>query len=669
MEDVAKLRHEMVSKRVRASGVRDARVLDAMRLVPRHLFVPDHLRPFAYEDRPLVLAEGLVLAQPSVIALQLEALALTGEERVLEIGAGAGYVSALLAHLAKEVFAIEADGPTALRAAEALADLGVGNVRHLHDSGAEGWRDEAPFDAILVLGGAANVPEVLTSQLALGGQLVMPVGPDPRGQEIVRVTRLPRGALRQEDIADVRYVPRLSRVGWEGEPPEPDAGTAALYSQIAAPAVVRAALPDLIAASAEPFETVETADLTPMIERIGDRRLVLIGEATHGTSEFYRFRARLTRRLIEEKGFTIVAAEADWPDAARIDHYVRHRDAPPAEWEAFARFPTWMWRNRETHDFITWLHGWNADRPANWRAGFYGLDLYSLFASTRAVVDYLSDVDPALAETARARFACLHPWEADPAAYGHAAITGAYRDCADQVTQVLADLHRNRTAYAARDGARLFDATQNAYVAVNAERYYRVMYYGSRASWNLRDGHMFETLQNVMAFHGDASKAVVWAHNSHVGDARATEMSRRGEQNLGELAARGFGAQSYRIGFGTDRGEVAAASNWGGEMEVKTLRPAHPQSHERQFRETGQPGLILPLGGLEGRLSEALSAPRLQRAVGVIYRPETELASHYFEADLPRQFDEYVWIDRTHAVAPLATGTMEGLPDTYPFAL
>lgn len=665
MLDFTSLRHEMVSHQIYSRGVRDERVLAAMRLVPRHSFLPVHQQAEAYEDRPIVIAEGLVLAQPSVIAVMLEALALTGEERVLEVGAGAGYIAALLGRLAREVLTIEPHGPTAQRAAEALADSGSENVRILHASGAEAWREMAPFDAILVSGNTPDVPEVLKAQLALGGRLVVPVGADPRGQQLVRVTRLPRGQFNQEDLADLRYVPRLARVGWEGEQPEPDAGRADIYAPPAAPST----LPGLIAAAAEPFETPETADLAPLLDRIGDRRLVLIGESTHGTSEFYRFRARLTRRLIEEKGFAIVAAEADWPDAARIDHFVRHRTAPPAEWEAFARFPTWMWRNQETHDFITWLREWNASRPANWQTGFYGLDLYSLFASTRAVVTYLTEVDPALAEIARARFGCLHPWEADPAAYGHAAITGAYHDCADQVVKVLADLHRNCATYVARDGERLFDATQNAYVAVNAERYYRVMYFGSRASWNLRDGHMFETLQNVMAFHGDASKAIVWAHNSHVGDARATEMSRRGENNLGELCARGFGMDSYRIGFGTDHGEVAAASQWGGPMEVKKLRPSHRASHERQFHLTQHPGLILPLQALNSQLAEELSAFRLQRAVGVIYRPESELASHYFGADLRHQFDEYVWLDRTHAVEPLDTEQAKGLPDTYPFAL
>ena len=267
----------------------------------------------------------------------------------------------------------------------------------------------------------------------------------------------------------------------------------------------------MISQHGEPFETINEAPLDGLLERIGDARIVLIGEASHGTSEFYRMRASITCRLIEEKGFTIVAAEADWPDAARIDHYVRHRAARPSEWEAFARFPTWMWRNQETRKFVDWLHTYNAAREANRRCGFYGLDLYSLYVSVDAIISYLDDVDPALADVARHRYGCLSPWEADPASYGRAALRNSYRNCEDAVTSMLVDLYARRQAYIERDGERFLDASQNAQLVANAERYYRTMYYGSRSSWNLRDGHMFETLQNVLDFHGPRSKAMVRA--------------------------------------------------------------------------------------------------------------------------------------------------------------
>ena len=667
MQDDARLRWDMVSHQIFTRGVRDERVLSAMRLIPRHEFLPQHLRPLAYADQPVPIAEGLTLPQPYVVAYMIEALGLKGGEKVLEIGAGTGYAAAVLARIAGQVYIIERNGQQAETAASRLADLDVQNVHFRHDTGTKGWVEEAPFDAILVAAGAPFVPETLKSQLATGGRMVVPIGTDPRAQELVRVTRLPKGQFAQEDLADLRFVPLIGNQGWEGEPPVPDMGTARIMP---APSISTPTLPHLITRHAEVFDSVETADLTPMLDRIGTRSVVLIGESSHGTAEFYRFRARLTQRLIAEKGFTIIAAEADWPDAARIDHFVRHRDAPPADWEAFARFPTWMWRNSEMHAFITWLQNWNADRQPAERTGFYGLDLYSLFTSTRAVVDYLQEVNPALATLARTRFACLTPWETDPAAYGYAALSGAYRDCAKDITQVLVDLHRLRLDQIDRDGDRLFDAQQNAYLVTNAERYYRVMYYGSRASWNLRDGHMFETLENVMQHQGPLAKAVVWAHNSHIGDARATEMARRGEHNLGEMCARGFGAQSYRIGFGTDHGTVAAASDWGGAMQVMPLRPAHRQSYEHQFHLTGLPGLILPMrAGSELDVATELENPRLERAVGVIYRPESELASHYFEASLPHQFDEYVWIDKTNAVPPLPVKETQGLPDTYPFGL
>lgn len=665
MPEFEKRRSEMVTRQIGARGVRDPKVLGAVERVPREAFVPERLRDRAYEDRPLPISAEVIIPQPYIVAYMIEALALQGGEKVLDIGTGSGYTAAILAEIAGEVFTIERHSKVAARASAALLDAGYHNVHTLHDTGSRGWQEEAPFDAILVSGATPFVPETLKNQLAEGGRMVVPVGTDLHAQELVRVTRRDRGQFDREDLADVRFVPLIGAQGWEGEAPS---------AQTAPPRVTQRrprtseTLPGLIRARGEAFEDVESAPLGRMIERIGDARVVLIGEASHGTSEFHRMRALITQRLIEEKGFTIVAAEADWPDAAHIDNYVRHRETPPSEWEAFARFPTWMWRNEETRAFADWLHAWNAPRAPATRAGFYGLDLYSLFTSAQSTIDYLEDVDKELARIARERYGCLSPWEADPAAYGRAALTGAYHGCEDEVVAMLAELIKKRQDFAWNDGDRFLDAAQNAALVANAEKYYRIMYYGSRASWNLRDDHMFETLQNVMKYHGDGVRAVVWAHNSHIGDARATEMSRRGERNLGELCARGFGADSYRIGFGTDRGTVAAASNWNGPMEVKQVMPSHTQSFERQFHLSGLPGVILPMrAGHELDVATELSKPRLERAIGVIYRPETELASHYFEAELSRQFDEYIWIDKTRAVTPLETGQVRGVPETYPF--
>ena len=664
MTDAAARRAGMIEELVSAGGVRDPRLLGAVRDIPREDFLPEHLGNEAYENRALTVAEDERALPPRVVAYMIEALGLRGHEKVLEIGAGTGYAAALLSQLAREVFAIERHGALAAKAAAALQDAGCANAHVLHEGGTRGWEEQGPFDAILVSGAVPHVPETLKNQLAVGGRMVVPVGTDPAAQELVRVTRRERGSFDREDLADVRNVRPLRGQGIEGEPPVPAPARAGGTRRAMHPED----LPGLIRARAEPFETVGDADLDGLVERIGDARVVLIGEASHGTSEFYRMRARITRRLIEEKGFSIVAVEADWPDAARIDHYVGHRAGPQPDWKAFARFPTWMWRNAETQEFTDWLRAWNASRPADERAGFYGLDLYSLFNSAQATIDYLETVDADLARIARERYGCLSPWGDDPAAYGRAAITGAYRDCEDEVVAMLADLMRKRQDLAHRDGARFLDAAQNAALVAHAERYYRLMYYGSRASWNLRDDHMFETLQNVMRFHGDDSRAVVWAHNSHVGDARATEMARRGERNLGELCARGYGAKSYRIGFGTDHGTVAAASAWDGPVEIKTVRPSHARSYERQFHLSGLPGCILPMrAGEELDVATALSHRRFERAIGVIYRPETEFESHYFEAELPRQFDEYIWIDETSAVAPLAARAEDGLPETYPF--
>ncbi|MGI9571200.1 MAG: erythromycin esterase family protein, partial [Desulfobulbia bacterium] len=588
-------------------------------------------------------------------------------EKVLEIGAGSGYAAAVLGEIAKEVYTIERIAQLAEKAASHLIDGGYDNVHVLHADGTRGWSDEAPFDAILVSAGAPVVPETLKSQLALGGRMVVPVGRNDRAQELIRITRLEKGQFDREDLADVRFVPLIGEEGWEIEDPVTHTRRPRLIQSMPRTSET---LPSLISRHGEVFEAPVTANLDPLLERIGNARVVLIGEATHGTSEFYRMRARITEQLIYQKDFNIVAVEADWPDAARIDNYVRQRDVPPSEWEAFGRFPTWMWRNEEVKIFIDWLHEHNKTRPNESCCGFFGLDLYSLYHSVASVINYLEDIDPDLAEVARHRYGCLTPWEADPAAYGHAALTGAYHDCEQQVTKMLVDLHAKRQEFLEHDSDLYFDATQNAQLIKNAERYYRTMYYGSRASWNLRDSHMFEILQNIMTFKGDSSKAVIWAHNSHIGDASATEMSARGEYNLGELCRKGFGDQSYHIGFGTDHGTVAAASAWDGPMEVKIVLPSHPQSYERQFHLTNAPGLFLPLrAGHELDVMTELSKPKLERAIGVIYRPETELSSHYFEAELPRQFNEYIWIDRTSAITPLPAGQIQGLPETYPFGV
>jgi protein-L-isoaspartate(D-aspartate) O-methyltransferase len=661
------LRKEMVERDIVARGVRDDLVLDAMRKVPRELFLPKNLREFAYEDSPLPIAGKQTISQPYIVAFMAEALMLKGGEKVLEIGTGSGYAAAVLSEIAASVYTVERLGELAEKAAATLAELGYDNVHVLHGDGTRGWPEHAPYDAIVVAAAGPQVPESLKEQLKIGGRLVIPVGADQRSQELVRVVRVSKNKYRSEDIADVRFVPLIGEEGWavaKGEARAP-ARRALRPVSPSGEALIRN-----LAYAAESFSSIEAADLNPLMERIGATRIVLLGEATHGTSEFYRMRERITRDLIVKKGFRFIAIEADWPDTARVDHYVRHFRYPPSEWTAFARFPTWMWRNAEVRDFVSWLRKHNGTVERNKRVAFHGLDLYSLYDSIRSVLAYLDEVDPESAKVARERYGCLTPWQRDPATYGHAALTGSYPTCEADVVRTLIELLGKRRAYAEHDGERFLDAEQNARLVANAERYYRIMYYGSRASWNLRDSHMFETLKNLLAFHGNDSKAVVWAHNSHVGNAAATEMAARGEYNIGQLCRREFGDQAYLIGFGTHSGTVTAASEWDGPMEIKKIRPSLPDSYERLCHATGLACFTLNLRGRgDLRGPKGLGKERLERAIGVIYRPETELASHYFQANLPRQFDEYVWFDDTHAVTPLDTAEIKGLPDTYPFGV
>ena len=426
----------------------------------------------------------------------------------------------------------------------------------------------------------------------------------------------------------------------------------------------------LLQETVEPFSSITEADVGSLLDRIGNARIVLLGEASHGTSEFYRMRARITRELVLRKGFTAVAVEADWPDASWIDRYVRHAGEAPGSGQPFRRFPTWMWRNAEVAEFVEWLRWHNGEvADPSRRTGFYGLDLYSMYGSIAAVLEYLDRVDPAAAQVARERYACLTPWAGDPAAYGRIALAQRQRSCEGHVVAMLADMLDRRLDYARRDGERFIDAAQNARLVANAERYYRAMYYGSVASWNLRDQHMFDTLAMLLHTAPD-TKAVVWEHNSHIGDAAATEMGQRGEHNVGRLCRRAFGPAAYMVGFGTDHGTVAAAANWDEPMEIMRVRPARPDSYEWICHLAEVPAFMLALRDpARAEVREELTPARLERAIGVIYRPDTELQSHYFQASLPHQFDEYVWLDATTAVTPLGARPVGGVPDTYPFGL
>lgn len=405
-------------------------------------------------------------------------------------------------------------------------------------------------------------------------------------------------------------------------------------------------------------------------DRFGDARVVLLGEATHGTSEFYRARAAITRRLIERHGFTLVAVEADWPDAARIDDYVRHQAPRPRLGDPFIRFPTWMWRNMEVLAFADWLRGYNELLAEDCRISFHGLDIYSLGESIHAVLSYLQKFDPDAAELARKRYACLTPWQNDPAAYGRAVREGRLADCESGAVAQARALLDKRLELLEGDGEAWFDAVQNARIVRSAERYYRAMYVSSAESWNLRDRHMFQTLQALMTHYGHDAKAVIWAHNSHIGNASSTAMGWQGEFNIGELCRMAYGDEAVLIGFGTDKGTVAAADDWGGEMRIMDVRAARPDSYEHAFRRTGL-ARTLTDWRTRGRadLVRQLSQPMLERAIGVVYRPQTERLSHYFEAVMAEQFDAWVWFEETRAVTPIGRERPSGAPETWPFGL
>lgn len=446
-----------------------------------------------------------------------------------------------------------------------------------------------------------------------------------------------------------------------------------LHQPQQAPPAQPKTIADVLRDAAEPLPSLDDPAFAAAFDRFGSNRVVLLGEASHGTSEFYRARAAITRRLIERHGFSIVAVEADWPDAAAINRDIRQDPQHATGTAPFTRFPTWMWRNTDVDDFVRYLRQHNAARPPEDMVSFYGLDLYNMNASIAAVLKYLDRVDPKAAEAARARYACLSPWSREPAAYGRAALSEGYALCEQPVTRILVDLLRNELDYIPHDGDHFFDAAQNARLVANAERYYRIMYYGSHMSWNLRDQHMFDTLKNILDHGGPDKKAVVWAHNSHIGDARYTDMGQeRGELNIGQLCRQEYGNDAALIGFGTDSGQVAAASEWDAPMEIKTVRPSRPDSHEALCHQVGLERFLFDLRGKKhADLHAVLAQPRLERYIGVIYRPETERWSHYSHASLSDQYDAFVWFDRTTAVTPLpqATPLAKGEDETYPFGL
>lgn len=418
---------------------------------------------------------------------------------------------------------------------------------------------------------------------------------------------------------------------------------------------------------------LESGVPAPLLQALSRRRISLLGEASHGTHEFYALRAQITRALIAEHGCRAVVIEGDWPDAWRVNRWVRGLADGDAEdaLSGFERFPTWMWRNTVVRDFITWLRDYNRDLPPWRQVGFYGMDLYSLFGSVREVLAYLDRADPEAAQRARRRYACFDHFQQNLQAYGYAAGFGTGFSCEEAVVAQLTDLLRNRSPEDDGDPDALFHAQQNARLVRNAEQYYRSMFRGRASSWNLRDLHMADTLQALSAHlqerSGQAPRMAVWAHNSHLGDARATAMSEQGEWNVGELMRQRWRDEVFLLGFTTYEGTVRAASEWDEPALVKRVRPGLPGSWEALFHEVGPENfLLLPDDALRAQLDQ----PLLERAIGVIYLPETERRSHYFSARIAAQFDAVIHLDSTQAIESLSerapTSPEVEVPETYP---
>ncbi|MEN3363605.1 MAG: hypothetical protein V7606_879 [Burkholderiales bacterium] len=426
-------------------------------------------------------------------------------------------------------------------------------------------------------------------------------------------------------------------------------------------------------------------DYSHVLEQIGDASVVLLGEATHGTQEFYNMRAEICKRLITEKGFDAIAVEADWPDALRVSRFVQHASNDHTADEAlggFQRFPQWMWRNSEVVELVYWLRLHNGGvAQAEQRVGFFGIDLYSLRKSMDSVVRYLEKADPEAAKRARERYSCFDHLAEDPQHYGYAATFGMKKDCEEEVVRQLVELTEEAGRQVSAQGGtvpdELFYAQQNARVVKNAETYYRAMFESRDESWNIRDTHMMETLDTLRARIGSRkgrpAKIAVWAHNSHLGDARATEMGEHGQLNLGQLVRERYKPEeTFLLGFSTHTGTVTAASDWDAPAELKKVVPSRPESFERVFHNTGIDRFLLPIRGNE-RVAAVLSERRLERAIGVIYRPDTERVSHYFNADIARQFDAVIFVNRTHALRPFEYSVHwvpeEEVPETYPFGV
>jgi protein-L-isoaspartate(D-aspartate) O-methyltransferase len=648
--NTVKMKDISIIEQLKDRGISNKLLLEAFQNIPKAFFLSETLPPYFYEN--VAVEKSTDRAEPRVIvvARMLEELEVKEEESILIIGVDSVYILAALSKIYKKVYAVETTQTYANWALDVLKAIDVTNVHIKTGKLEEGWKAKGPFNAILSTSEFEDIPKVLMEQLNIGARLLAPVGSDWAHVMLEIVERVSETEFVTNALRDNYFIPKptlLPEIGTEIYP-EKD-------------------IIDEIGISSIPFKTIKKFPIDGLLDRIGDARVVLIGEASHGTSEFYAARQEITKALIERKGFNFVCAEADWSDAEQINNYVRN-DYKVQDWMPFARFPEWMWKNKDVLNFVEWLKKYNSKHQNT--IGFYGLDLYGLENSIDLVIKYLEEVSPDLATLAKLRYSCIMPFMSSPALYGKLVTTDKLQSCEAEILKMLFDLLKNKNKL--DHSKAYFYAYQNATVVVDAERYYKAMYYGSAESWNLRDFHMFYTLKSLLSYFGEDSKAIVWAHNSHIGNALATEMYARGEINIGHLCKEHFGDKSYHIGFGTHTGTVAASHNWGEPMKVMTVNESLENSYENLCHRTNVPNFTLPLREehSEEKLRELLSTPRLERAIGVVYRPDTERMSHYFKTVLPSQFDEYIWFNKTQAVSPIETQTATSkLLDMHPFGI
>lgn len=643
-----------IKELLKNKGISNKLLLEAFQNIPEALFSSETMRTYFHQD--LKSEENLDKIDPKIITVTriLEQLQVKEENKILITGVNSVSILAALSKIYKDVYAVEKTEAYAIWTLEVLKEIGITNV-HLQTGNLEdGWTEQAPFNAILIATELKEIPTTLKIQLKVGAKLLAPIGPDWTHVMLKSIERVSETEYVTKALRGKYYIPKPKTL--------PKTSTK-VYPE--------SEITEEIKTNSIPFKTIKDFPMDGLLERIGDANVVLLGEASHGTSEFYTTREEITKALIEKKGFNLVCAEADWPDAEHVNNYIKNR-YESEDWMPFMDFPKWMWRNKEALSLMEWLKEHNTKH--NNTVGFYGLDLYGLENSINLLVKNLKNIDSELSDLAKSHYSGIIPYMTKPELYGRLVKDKALVSSEKEIANMLFDLLKNKNKL--NHSEAYFHAYQNATVVADAEHYYRTMHLDSTDSWNLRDAHMFYTLKSLLSYFGgkskNESKAVVWAHNSHIGNAMGTEMYERGEINIGHLCKEHFGSKAYTIGFGTHTGTVAAANNWGEEVKIMSVNESAPGSYENLFHKTNIPNFTLPLRAEHSgeKLREVLSSPKLERAIGVIYRPKTELRSHYFKASLPLQFDEYIWFNETKAVTPL-TGKTEASKhiDEHPFGL